>query len=269
LLEIKTKSSTRLNLEEKKMAEATPHHSERPRVDHSMVAEAINSAINYTMYAVFRENRTVAALDEHTAQAVIRRVQDQLAGIPELTVRDWYDVSGFRADADLMIWLHAPNPEAVQEAYRAVLDGSAGRLDPVWSTIGVHRAAEFNRNHVPAFLTGDAPRNYLCVYPFVRTPEWYLLPDDERRELLREHGAAARDYGDVLANTVSAFSLGDYEWLLAFEANDLTRIVDLLRELRATGARRFVSVEIPFFTGPLRSAEALLSRALGVISSKA
>jgi chlorite dismutase len=60
----------------------------------------------------------------------------------------------------------------------------------------------------------------------------------------------ARDYPDVRANTIASFALGDYEWLLAFEADELHRIVDLMRELRASGARRHVREEIPFFTGP-------------------
>ena len=46
------------------------------------------------------------------------------------------------------------------------------------------------------------PRAYVCVYPFVRSYEWYLLPDDERRALLAEHGQMAREYPDVRANTV-------------------------------------------------------------------
>jgi hydrogen peroxide-dependent heme synthase len=54
----------------------------------------------------------------------------------------------------------------------------------------------------------------------------------------------------VRANTVSAFALGDYEWILAFEAPELHRIVDVMRELRAVQARRHVREEIPFFTGP-------------------
>ena len=81
--------------------------------------------------------------------------------------------------------------------------------------------------------------------------------------MLRDHGAAARDYRDVLANTVAAFALGDYEWLLAFESDDLIRIVDLMRELRATEARRHVIEETPFFTGPRVDAEVLLGRLLG------
>ncbi|WP_264200078.1 chlorite dismutase family protein [Pseudonocardia sp. ICBG601] len=60
----------------------------------------------------------------------------------------------------------------------------------------------------------------------------------------------ARDYPDVRANTVPAFALGDYEWILAFEADELYRIVDLMRHLRGTEARRHVRAEIPFYTGP-------------------
>lgn len=230
---------------------------QKPFVDHSTVAEQINESINYTMYAVFVEDRL---LESPGAQA-IAKIQQRLAGVEGLTVRGWYDVSGFRADADTLLWMHAPTTEALQAGYRAVLEESAGRLSPVWSNVGVHRAAEFNKRHVPAFLAGDAPKNYLCLYPFVRSYEWYLLPEDERNQLLREHGMAARDYGDVLANTVAAFALGDYEWLLSFEADDLIRIVDLMRELRATGARRHVREEVPFFTGPRRDAETLLGRA--------
>lgn len=230
----------------------------RPEIDHSEVAESINRSVNYTMYAVFREDPSRPSPGERA----ISGISDRLEGVEGLTVRGWYDVSGFRADADLLIWMHAPTPEALQSAYRAVLEGAGGRLTPVWSNIGVHRAAEFNRAHVPAFLAGDAPRRYVCVYPFVRGREWYLLPEADRGRMLREHGAAARDYGDVLANTVAAFALGDYEWLLAFESDELIRIVDLMRELRGVDARRHVIEETPFFTGPRSDAETLLRRAL-------
>jgi len=55
---------------------------------------------------------------------------------------------------------------------------------------GDARPAEFNKSHCPAFLAGSGPR-YVCVYPFVRSYEWYLLPDEERRELLAEHAGCA------------------------------------------------------------------------------
>jgi chlorite dismutase len=96
------------------------------------------------------------------------------------------------------------------------------------------------------------------VYPFVRSYDWYVLDGDDRRRMLVEHGEAARDYKDVRANTVPAFALGDYEWILAFEAPELHRIVDLMRELRATDARRHTREEMPFFTGPRVPVEQLV-----------
>src|SRR5690606_29719310 len=169
------------------------------------------------------------------------------------TVRGTYDVSGMRADADLMVWWHAGSADALQEAYGLLRRTALGRhLAPVWSQVGLHRPAEFNRSHVPAFLAGEPPRAYLCVYPFVRSYDWYVLPDEERRDMLVEHGRLARPYPDVRANTVASFALGDYEWLLAFEADELHRIVDLMRDLRAARARLHVREEVPFFTGRRR-----------------
>jgi hydrogen peroxide-dependent heme synthase len=112
---------------------------------------------------------------------------------------------------------------------------------------------------VPAFLAEEEPRGYVCVYPFVRSYEWYLLPDEERRAMLAEHGQMARDYPDVCANTVAAFALGDYEWVLAFEADELYRIVDLMRHLRGSRARLYVREEVPFYTGRRRPLPDLIS----------
>jgi chlorite dismutase len=100
----------------------------------------------------------------------------------------------------------------------------------------------------------------MTVYPFVRSYDWYVLPEDDRRRMLVEHGQAARGYADVRANTVSAFALGDYEWILAFEASELHRIVDLMRDLRATDARLHVREEVPFYTGPRVSLETWADR---------
>jgi peroxiredoxin len=90
------------------------------------------------------------------------------------------------------------------------------------------------------------------VYPFVRSYDWYLLAPRERGQMLAEHGRMARAFQQVRANTVSAFALGDYEWLLAFEADELTPIVDLMRHLRAAEARRHTRHETPFLTGRRR-----------------
>lgn len=225
-----------------------------PAGEHTLeLAEQINNTIRYAMYAVF-EVATPLPADPTERTRIVDEALTALTGPqkPEdLVVRGWYDVAGLRADADLMVWWHGPSVESVQEAYHRLRASDLGaHLIPVWSVVAMHRPAEFNRGHVPAFLAGEEPQDYLCVYPFVRSYEWYVLPDEERRELLREHGHAARGYTDVRANTLASFALGDYEWILGFEANQLDRIVDLMRDLRNTGARLHVREETPFFTGP-------------------
>jgi hydrogen peroxide-dependent heme synthase len=210
----------------------------------------LNDTIRYTMWSVFRIEQ--GALPEDREKAGVR-TQEYFDGLADsgVDLRGVYDVSGLRADADFLIWWHAAEIEAVQAAYtgfrRETPLGQAS--EPVWSNVALHRPAEFNKSHVPAFLAGEPPRKYVSVYPFVRSYDWYLLPDDERRKMLADHGKEARDYPDVRANTVASFALGDYEWILAFEADELHRIVDLMRHLRATEARRHVREEIPFFTG--------------------
>jgi chlorite dismutase len=200
---------------------------------------------HFTLWAVLRRTRTAP-----TGGA---RLADAIAALPTgATLRGSYDVSGLRADADLMLWLTGDSAEVLQAALR-VLRRTAELevLDPTWNALGVHRDAEFSRDHLPAFARGLPPKKWLCVYPFVRSYEWYLLPDDERRGLLAEHGRAGAAFKSVQTNTVASFALGDYEWILALEADDAVELVDLMRALRSTGARRHVREEIPFFTGRL------------------
>ncbi|MGV0627309.1 hydrogen peroxide-dependent heme synthase [Mycolicibacter minnesotensis] len=215
--------------------------------------DKLNSTLRYLMFSVF--SVSPGDLDESADsraaiadQAATFFKQQEERGV---VVRGIYDVAGLRADADFMIWTHAERIEDLQATYSGFRRTTLGRAsDAVWSSVALHRPAEFNRSHVPSFIAGEPAGDYICVYPFVRSLEWYLLPEADRRRMLAEHGMAARTYKDVRANTVPAFALGDYEWILAFEAPELDRIVDLMRDLRNTEARLHAREEIPFFTGP-------------------
>jgi len=221
--------------------------------------DELNSTLRYAMWSVFRTDP--ARLPEDRAA-----LGEELAGVLEqqegkgVAVRGVYDLAGMRADADWMVWTHAPEIESLQAAYSALRRTALGRAStPVWSSTALHRPAEF-KSHLPAFIAGEEPKGYLCLYPFVRSLDWYLLPDDERRKMLVEHGMAGREYPDVRANTVPAFALGDYEWILAFEGPDLGRIVELMWKLRYTDARKHVREETPFFTGPRVGVAELVAR---------
>jgi chlorite dismutase len=217
----------------------------------------INDSIRYAMWSVFK----VTSPLPQDRDKVAAEVETLFADLAEqgVAVRGVYDVAGLRADADFMIWWHAGDIRTVQAAYHRLLTTKLGtHLKSVWSVAALHRPAEFNKGHIPAFMADENPKDFICVYPFVRSHEWYLLEDEERRSLLSEHGQMARDYPDVRANTIASFALGDYEWILAFEADDLTRIVDLMRHLRGSQTRRHVREEVPFYTGPRVEVAALV-----------
>lgn len=208
-----------------------------------------DETLAYTLWAVFRRSPDATATP---SAAATNELADVIASLPgsNVTLRGIYDVSGFRADADLMVWVHGSSAESLQCAYRRLRGTELFRtLLPQWNAMGVHRDAEFTRDHRPAFMRGLEPRNWVVVYPFVRSYEWYILPADERRQMLAEHGRLGAGFKTVLTHTVAAFGLGDYEWILPLEANELIDIVDVIRALRATNARLHVREEVPFFTG--------------------
>jgi chlorite dismutase len=207
----------------------------------------------YALYAVFMGSDDLREEladpdDRRDAVQEIENLYKSWEGT--ITVRGTYSTVGFRADADLMIWLHGPTPQDVQRALVEFRRTTIGRLtDLTWTFMSVVKPAEFTADHAPAFVKGTPPETFLCVYPFVRTPEWYLLPRDERGELLRDHGLAGREFPEVLANTTSNFGLGDWEWILAFEAEKADSLVDVIRRLRETKARLYTKEEVPFITG--------------------
>jgi chlorite dismutase len=229
-------------------------HGTRPKS-----ARELNQVVRYTMWSVFRVAQPLGEDDRGAVTAEFTELLDQLAA-KDVVVRGLYDVTGLRADADFMIWWHAPGAEDLQEAYARFRRSALGRrCEPIWSQLALHRPAEFNKGHIPAFLAEEEVREWVCVYPFVRSYEWYLLPDAERRAMLAEHGQMAREYPDVRANTVASFALGDYEWMLAFEADELHRLVDLMRHLRGSEARRHTRHEVPFYTGRRKPAAELVA----------
>ena len=229
--------------------------------------EDIAKTTRYTSYTVFRRLSGLTEDGELTIAQITAALEDVTGLITAegVEILGFYDVSGFRAEDDLMLWLAADEPEALQRGLREFERSLPGTwLHREWAAMGVHRMAEFAKGHVPSFMVPSFERKqWITVYPFVRSYEWYLLPDDERNRMLREHGLLGREYPQCNANTVAAFALGDYEWLLSFEADDLHDLVDMMRHLRYSDARLHVRDELPFHTGrrldSLEDVAALLS----------
>ena len=213
------------------------------------VAEG-DSQFHYALYTVFaREGVADSAATGAEATAELEALVAELEAKGVIT-RGFYDVSAMRNDADVMVWVHGAVPEDLQAAIRSFRRTKAFSGTKIaWSTMGVHRDAEFSAGHTPTFAKGIAPEQWVCVYPFVRSFDWYTINPEKRREVMKNHGMKGIDFPEILPNTIATFGLNDYEWLIALEAPELVLIVDLMRSFRNTEARHFVREEIPFYTG--------------------
>ena len=195
----------------------------------------LNSTIRYTMWSVFRVEPGRLPADRAEPAREAQHHLEALEG-KGVVVRGVYDLAGLRADADWMIWWHAATADALQEAYATFPRHRAG---PATSS----RSGRTWRCTAPPSSTRATCRR---SWP-VRTPGRTSASTRScaptsgtccRSGAARAAGRArqeARDYPDVRANTVASFALGDYEWILAFEADELHRIVDLMRAAARLG----------------------------------
>jgi len=209
---------------------------------------------------------------------------------PRVTLRGAYSLVGLRNDADLLLWAHGTDLDAMQRLAVDLSHTGLGQyLTSAYTYIGVVGGGRYDPEHRPSFLRGMPPRNFLSMYPFTKTSEWYLLPYERRREMMADHGRLGRKYtvpreaqdtagqghgapnsghtakpaitvaepasaagGTVLSNTVDAYGLGDYEFIVAFESDDPAELCRMVEELRTVEVRRFTKVDTPIFLGRRR-----------------
>lgn len=211
---------------------------------------------HWTNYSVYRRRPRWQTAGLQPDQS---KLTDELEGfVAELAARDaevlgFYDASAFRGDDDLIVWFHTRDAKVLQDVIvgfeRTQL--AASLLERTWTATGMAAEQEFAKEHLPSFILPQQfpRRQWLTIYPFVRSYEWYLLPEEERRELLRDHGALGHQFPQINGNTVANFAIGDWEWLLSFEADQLNDLVDMMRHLRYSKARLHVRDELPFHVG--------------------
>jgi peroxiredoxin len=215
------------------------------------------AGLSFVAFAAYRAVRTTGSRARTQRPELAAQALRVLASARGVALRGTYDTSGYRSDARLLVWLAAPSPDLLQDAIAAFAQTPmALGFEAIWTAFGVHRPSEpvhrpseHGKTGVPAYYRGEGARRYLCVYPLVHTPDWYLLAPQHRKQQVIDELRVMREYPEVRASTLSAFGLGDHEWLYAFESDQLVQLVDLQRQLRSAGLRRYVQVASPVFTG--------------------
>jgi chlorite dismutase len=167
-----------------------------------------------------------------------------------VTVRGTYTSLGLNASVDLIVWAHAPGLDQLQDLAIRVARTSIGtNLDTVACYIGVGGMSQYDPTHGPAFIKGIEAKRYLSVYPFTKTPDWYLVDYRERRRLMVEHGEMGREFPDILTNTVNSFGIQDQEFVVALEDDDPEQLIKMVQRLRGAEVRKWTAVDTPIYLG--------------------
>jgi chlorite dismutase len=174
-----------------------------------------------------------------------------------------FSLMGLRSDADFMLWRIGYDLDAFEEMTASLLKSGLGKyLSTTYSYFGLSRRSIYVGEHTPGWenrryiIPGEG--DYLFVYPFVKTREWYRLPLEERQRMMNEHMHIGRKHYPVKNNTAYCFGIDDYEFILSFEAETPEKFQDLMMELRESEASAYTELDTPIFTCRRRSLEKIL-----------
>ncbi len=164
-----------------------------------------------------------------------------------------FSLMGLRSDADFMLWRICHDLDALEAMQSALMKTSLGKyLSVTYSYFGLARRSIYVGEHTPGFenrryiVPGEG--DYLFVYPFVKTREWYRLPVEERQRMMNEHMQIGRKHYPVKNNTAYCFGIEDYEFILSFEAESPEKFQNLMMELRESEASAYTELDTPIFT---------------------
>ena len=229
------------------------------------MAKASTPASQFTAFWLFsRKDNWQEVLHPEWEEAVHQFVSVLEGADADVTIRGVYSCMGLRPDVDLIVWVHAPKLDQISKLAVHLDQTMIGRsLKKVDGYIGTAGMSQYDPTHGPAFVKGLAPRRYLSVYPFTKTPEWYLIDYQERRQMMVEHGQLANPWPNLLTNTVESFGIQDQEFIVALEDDNPKDLVDMVKKLRDAEVRIYTSVDTPIYLGELMSAEDALNAMRG------
>ena len=157
-----------------------------------------------------------------------------------------YSTLGLRHESEFMIWTISPSLENIQVLSSKIYTTILGKyIEPVATFLSLTRRSIYSNQVKRGFEMDQDPLQYVVVYPFIKSREWYLLPFEERKEMMEEHIKVGRKYPEILLNTTYSFGIGDQDFMLAFETNSLSRFQDLIIDLRETRVSRYIIKDTP------------------------
>jgi chlorite dismutase len=208
--------------------------------------------VNFMFFKADRALRHLPADVQEQAKRefveIIRRHTGPMMVLPYSTV-------GLKPNTDFMFWRIGYEIDPFQKMAADINKSILGRyLDVPVSYFSMTKHSQYVDEHVHEGQEGrrlkivPGKKPFLFVYPFVKTRDWYLLPQGDRQRIMNEHIAIGHKYPRVKINTTYSFGLDDQDFVVAFEADSAAEFLDLVQELRETESSKYTLRDTPMYT---------------------
>ena len=227
---------------------AQPESRTAPADDKSTARQFVNFMFFRVDRSFRRESTEVRTEAKREFSEIVRRYTGPMMLLPYSTV-------GLKAGVDFMLWRIGYELEPFQAMVADINRSALGRhLDIPHSYLAMTKHSQYVQEHVHEGQEGrrlrivPGKKPFLFVYPFVKTRDWYLLPQPERQRIMNEHIAIGHKYPRVKINTTYSFGLDDQDFVVAFEAESPAEFLDLVQDLRETESSKYTVRDTPMYT---------------------
>ncbi|MDQ3083782.1 MAG: chlorite dismutase family protein [Thermoproteota archaeon] len=170
-----------------------------------------------------------------------------------------YSTIGLRHESEFMIWTISPSLENIQVLASKIYTTILGKyIEPTSTYLSLTRKSFYSNQVKLGFETEEEPLQYVVVYPFIKSREWYLLPFEKRKEMMEEHIRVGRKYPEIRLNTTYSFGIDDQDFMLAFETDNLSRFQNLIIDLRETQVSKYIIKDTPMIPCVLKNIEEII-----------
>ena len=229
----------------------TTHATTQTQPQHGAASATARQLVSFGFYRLDPSWRRLAREVKHKQADELCAVTDRYA--KQLKVLT-YSLVGMKADVDFLVWSVGTTLEQLQELSQAIRQTQlAGYLSMPYSYLSMTKRSTYVDKLDPEhqdqrrFIT-PAHSKYLFVYPFVKTRDWYLMPMEQRQEIMDEHIRVGSHYPSVKLHTTYSFGLDDQEFVVAFETDAPQDFLDLVMELRETKGSLYTLRDTPIFS---------------------
>jgi chlorite dismutase len=207
--------------------------------------------LNYAFFKLDPAFRRLPAPERHEAADEFRALIERWSASEDLILRT-YSLVGIRGDCDFMLWRISNDVCRFQDMHGEINATCLGAyLQVPYSYLSLQKRSQYvNRiegsGHGLEMLPGQG--QFLFVYPFVKTRQWYSLTPHARQGMMDEHINAALPFKGVRLNTSYSYGIDDQEFVVAFDSDYPQEFVDLVGRLRHTEASLYTLRDTPAFT---------------------